>query len=73
VQHLSIIDYICISGSLEHRLTEYANHLEMHYENPAQMKQGRYIPPSEPGYGARIKSESRTQYAFPDGQEWRKA
>jgi L-fuconate dehydratase len=73
VQHLSIIDYICISGSLEHRLTEYANHLERHYENPAQMREGRYLLPTEPGYGARIKSESRTQYAFPEGKEWSKA
>lgn len=73
VQHLSIIDYICISGTLENRLTEYANHLEMHYENPAQMKDGRYISPTESGYGARIRAESMAEFSFPDGAYWRKA
>jgi L-fuconate dehydratase len=72
VQHLSIIDYICISGTLENRLTEYANHLEMHYENPAQMNNGRYIPPTESGYGARIRKEAMAEYSFPDGSYWRK-
>ncbi len=73
VQHLSIIDYTCISGTLENRLTEYANHLEMHYENPAQMKDGRYIPPTEAGYGARIRKEAMAEFSFPDGLYWRKA
>jgi L-fuconate dehydratase len=73
VQHLAIIDYICISGSLENRLTEYANHLEMHYENPARMNNGRYIPPTEAGYGARIRVEAVADYSFPDGKYWRKA
>jgi L-fuconate dehydratase len=73
VQHLSIIDYICISGTLENRLTEYANHLERHYENPAQLKDGRYIPPTEAGYGARIRVEAMAEFSFPDGAYWRKA
>jgi L-fuconate dehydratase len=72
VQHLSIIDYICISGTLENRLTEYANHLEMHYENPARMNSGRYIPPTEAGYGARIRQEAVAEFSFPDGSYWRK-
>jgi L-fuconate dehydratase len=72
VQHLSIIDYICISGTLQNRLTEYANHLEMHYQNPAKMKNGRYIPPTESGYGARIRPEAVAEFSFPDGSYWRK-
>ena len=70
VQHLSILDYIVISGSLEGRLTEYANHLDMHYLNPAVMKEGHYVVPRGPGYGARFKPASLQAYEFPHGEVW---
>lgn len=32
--HISIFDYICVSGSLEERWCEYAGALHEHFENP---------------------------------------
>ncbi len=37
VQHLSIFDYIAISGSLENRVLEYVDHLHDHFINPVLM------------------------------------
>ena len=45
VQHLSMIDYLCVSGDMEGRVTEYSDHLHEHVVNPVTMKHGRYMPP----------------------------
>src|SRR5258708_6591228 len=34
VQHLSLFDYIAISGSLENRMIEYTPHLHEHFVHP---------------------------------------
>lgn len=65
VQHLSMIDYICVSGSQENRITEYSDHLHEHFVNPVVMQDGRYMPPSAPGYSASMKSQSLDQFEFP--------
>lgn len=70
VQHLSIIDYICISGSLENRVLEYVDHLHEHFHDPVVMKNGRYMPPQAPGYSISMKSESLAQHRFPEGAVW---
>jgi L-fuconate dehydratase len=72
VQHLSLFDYICVSGSLENRLIEYVDHLHEHFVHPVVMKDGRYMPPDAPGYSIEIKSESLKRYEYPAGEEWRK-
>ena len=70
VQHLSMIDFICISGDLENRITEYVDHLHEHFIDPVVMKNGNYMPPTAPGYSIEIKSESRESYTFPTGEIW---
>jgi L-fuconate dehydratase len=71
VQHLSLFDYTCISGSLEGRLLEYVDHLHEHFLNPVRMQDGRYMPPSQPGYSIEMKRESIEMYRYPDGAAWR--
>lgn len=71
VQHLSMIDYICISGVLENRITEYVDHLHEHFVNPVVIKNGNYMPPSAPGYSIEIKKESRESFTFPTGEMWK--
>jgi L-fuconate dehydratase len=71
VQHLSIIDYVCISGSIEDRLTEYADHLHEHFVDPLVTKDGRYMPPRAPGYSITMKQEALEEYAFPGGRAWK--
>jgi L-fuconate dehydratase len=70
VQHLSIFDYICVSGSLENRLLEYVDHLHEHFLDPVLMRNGRYMPPERPGYSIEMKPESLEKFSFPDGPVW---
>jgi L-fuconate dehydratase len=70
VQHLSIFDYVCVSASLENRLLEYVDHLHEHFLDPVRMRNGRYMPPSEPGYSIQIKEASLNAYRFPGGDIW---
>lgn len=70
VQHLSLIDYICISGSLENRIAEYADHLHEHFVDPIVMNNGHYMPPQAPGYSAQMIDASLSEFAFPDGSAW---
>ncbi len=71
VQHISIFDYVCVSASLENRILEYVDHLHEHFEHPVVIKNGRYIPPKEPGYSISMKSESLTKFEFPGGNAWK--
>ena len=71
VQHISIFDYICVSASLENRILEYVDHLHEHFEHPVVIKNGRYIPPKEPGYSITMKGESLIKFEFPGGNAWK--
>jgi L-fuconate dehydratase len=71
VQHLSIIDYICISGSLENRVLEYVDHLHEHFEHPVIMRGGHYMPPQAPGYSITMKQQSLKEHSFPGGSVWK--
>jgi L-fuconate dehydratase len=70
VQHLSIFDYIAVSGSLENRIIEYVDHLHEHFVDPVKMVRGRYSMPDAPGYSATMKPESLATYEFPNGPAW---
>jgi L-fuconate dehydratase len=70
VQHLSMFDYICVSASFENRVVEFVDHLHEHFLDPVRMRNGRYMPPSQPGYSIQIKPESLNDYRFPDGPVW---
>ena len=70
VQHLSIFDYICVSGSLQDRIVEYVDHLSEHFLNPARVRNGRYLPPMRPGYGIELKPEALQTHRYPEGVVW---
>ncbi|HEV8140008.1 MAG TPA: L-fuconate dehydratase [Pyrinomonadaceae bacterium] len=72
VQHLSLFDYIAVSASLDNRITEYVDHLHEHFVYPVLMKDGRYLPPLDPGYSIEMKQESLERHEFPDGEAWKK-
>ena len=71
VQHLSMFDFIAITGTMEGRVIEFVDHLHEHFEEPVTIRRGRYMPPTGPGYSITIKPESRARYQFPDGEVWR--
>jgi L-fuconate dehydratase len=70
VQHLSIFDYVCVSGSLEGRIVEYVDHLHEHFLDPVTIRDGRYVPPLEAGYSITMRPESLVEYEYPDGPVW---
>ena len=70
VQHLSIFDYVAVSGSLDGRITEYVDHLHEHFVEPCTVVDGHYEMPSRPGYSAELKSDSVTRFVFPTGSYW---
>jgi L-fuconate dehydratase len=71
VQHLSMFDFIAVSGTREGRVIEFVDHLHEHFEEPVVVRRGRYMPPTKPGYSIAIKPESRAAYRYPDGPSWR--
>jgi L-fuconate dehydratase len=70
VQHLSVIDYVCVSGSLDGRVIEYVDHLHEHFVDPVVIRDARYVVPTRPGYSAEMLPESLARYRYPDGAEW---
>lgn len=70
VQHLSFIDYIAISGTLEDRVTEYVDHLHEHFVNPVVIENGCYRAPMAPGYSIEMFQESLKTYSYPLGKAW---
>lgn len=70
VQHLSVFDYVAVSGSLEGRVTEYVDHLHEHFVEPCIVSEGAYALPTAPGYSAEMFPSSVEEYSFPDGSYW---
>jgi L-fuconate dehydratase len=71
-QHVSLIDYICVSGSLENRMIEFADHLHEHFRTPVVVRDSRYMPPTAPGFSIEMLPKSLDAFEFPGGAEWRK-
>ncbi|WP_340692921.1 enolase C-terminal domain-like protein [Hyphomonas sp.] len=72
VQHLSMIDFVCISGTMEGRVIEHAAHLHQHFRNPIEIQQGRYMAPTAPGYSVDLWPDSMADHEYPNGKEWAK-
>jgi L-fuconate dehydratase len=64
VQHLSMIDYLCISGSWEGRVAEFVDHLHEHFVSPCAVRQGRYLAPRAPGFSIEMKAASIAAHLF---------
>jgi L-fuconate dehydratase len=73
VQHLSILDYIAISGSLQDRVLEYVDGLHEHFFAPPVVRNARNLPPQDPGYSITMRPESLDRYEYPNGPVWRES
>ncbi len=71
VQHLSVFDYVAVSGTTENRVTEFVDHLHEHFADPCIVEHGAYRLPTRPGYSAEMLPISVAEYAYPDGAYWR--
>jgi len=68
--HVSIIDHLCVSASLEGRMTEHAAHLHEQFVHPIEVRRGRYMVPAHPGFGAQLLPQSIAAHAYPHGAVW---
>jgi L-fuconate dehydratase len=65
VQHLSMIDYVVVSGTREGRVIEYVDHLHEHFLDPCEIRGAAYMPPKVPGFSIEMKPDSLRRYAWP--------
>ncbi|WP_018430406.1 L-fuconate dehydratase [Hoeflea sp. 108] len=64
VQHLSMIDYVCIAGTREGRVVEYVDHLHEHFKEPCVVSNAAYMPPSAPGFSIEMKPATLEDFQF---------
>jgi L-fuconate dehydratase len=64
VQHLSMIDYVAVSGKKDGRVIEYVDHLHEHFVTPCVIQNGAYVPPGAPGFSIEMHQDSRMKFAF---------
>ncbi|HSX95900.1 MAG TPA: L-fuconate dehydratase [Streptomyces sp.] len=70
VQHLSMFDYLALSGTTDDRVIEYVDHLHEHFTAPVVMREGHYVAPLTPGFSATMHPASLAEYRYPDGTFW---
>ncbi|GAB93188.1 enolase C-terminal domain-like protein [Gordonia rhizosphera] len=70
VQHLAMIDYIAISGTLDGRAIEFVDHLHEHFIDPVEVVRGRYRAPRHPGFSAQMREQSIRDHLYPGGRVW---
>ncbi|MFJ8494884.1 enolase C-terminal domain-like protein [Streptomyces sp. NPDC094038] len=58
VQHLSMFDFVAVSGTLEGRMIEFVDHLHEHFVTPTVVRNGRYVAPTAPGAGTEMHAAS---------------
>ncbi|OLE28840.1 MAG: fuconate dehydratase [Actinobacteria bacterium 13_1_20CM_3_71_11] len=73
VQHLSMFDYVAVSGEIDGRVIEYVDHLHEHFVDPVVIRDARYVAPSAPGFSATMRPETLVAYAYPHGPMWTEA
>lgn len=64
VQHLSMIDYVAVSGTKEGRVIEYVDHLHEHFIDPCIIENAAYMPPKAAGFSIEMKTASINHYLF---------
>ncbi|HEY2060078.1 MAG TPA: enolase C-terminal domain-like protein [Amycolatopsis sp.] len=70
VRHLSMFDFVAVSGEDTDRTIEWVDHLHEHFTDPAVVRGGRYLAPTAPGFSARMHDATLRRFRFPDGPEW---
>jgi L-fuconate dehydratase len=71
VQHLSMFDFVAVSGTMASRQIEWIDHLHEHFTAPAVVERGRYLTPTTPGASAEMRAESVAEFTYPGGAAWR--
>ena len=70
VQHLSMFDYVALTGTTENRVIEFVDHLHEHFLEPVYIRSGRYTAPTAPGFSAQMHPATIATFTYPDGLFW---
>lgn len=70
VQHISMFDYLAVSGTTQDRVIEYVDHLHEHFETPVIITGGHYVTPTAPGNGAKMHIDTIADFIYPTGKVW---
>ncbi|WP_154792413.1 L-fuconate dehydratase [Occultella kanbiaonis] len=70
VQHVSMLDFVAVSGTREGRVTEFVDHLHEHFTDPCIVAGAAYRVPTKPGYSTQMHESSIAEFRFPDGSYW---
>ncbi|MFD6176827.1 MULTISPECIES: enolase C-terminal domain-like protein [unclassified Isoptericola] len=74
VQHVSVLDYVAVSGSLDGRVTEFVDHLHEHFTDPCVVTDAgegvSYVVPTRPGYSTQMHPASVAEFRYPEGAAW---
>ncbi len=62
VQHLSMIDYVAITGEKDDKRIEFVDHLHEHFVDPCIVENGAYQAPVAPGFSIEMKASSIAGY-----------
>jgi L-fuconate dehydratase len=65
-----MFDYMAVGASLDGQVCEFVDHLHEHFVDPVRVVNGRYLAPTVPGCSVEIRSESLSEFAYPDGTGW---
>ncbi|GAA1945003.1 enolase C-terminal domain-like protein [Agromyces allii] len=64
VQHLSMFDFVAVSGTMDGRMVEFVDHLHEHFVTPVIVERGRYLVPEAPGAGTEMHRASIEEYTW---------
>ena len=62
VQHLSMIDYVAITGEKDSKRVEYVDHLHEHFQDPCVVANGAYQAPVAPGFSIQMKPSTLSAF-----------
>ncbi|GAB3608392.1 L-fuconate dehydratase [Humibacter ginsengiterrae] len=64
VQHLSMFDFVAVTGTMDGRMIEYVDHLHEHFATPVVIENGRYLTPAAPGAGTEMLPASLDEFEW---------
>lgn len=70
VQHLSMFDFVAVSGQKDDRMIEFVDHLHEHFVTPIDVHDGCYWPPLAPGGGSEMLPGVIETFGYPHGPVW---
>lgn len=71
IQHYGMWDQIAVAGHSNTQLVEYIDFLQEAVEHPVKVRDGRYLPPTAPGWGLEFLPSFIEQHRYPHGSVWK--